>query len=99
MGIPGVCRIKTRTRPATKAGVRMMFGKETKVKAASKDHCEGVPSCCSQEANLEKCSSLTPSRDHCLWESHRVFWGCLRSHKCTQQWSLSYQTLPCTHAA
>merc|ERR1712093_391974 len=31
--IPGICRIKTRTKPATKAGVRMMFGKETKVKA------------------------------------------------------------------
>merc|ERR1712153_30026 len=31
--LPGVCRIKTRTKPATKAGVRMMFGKETKVKA------------------------------------------------------------------
>merc|ERR1739847_158643 len=31
--IPGVCRIKTRVKPATKAGVRMMFGKETKVKA------------------------------------------------------------------
>merc|ERR1712166_1295275 len=31
--IPGVCRIKTRLKPATKAGVRMMFGKETKVKA------------------------------------------------------------------
>merc|ERR1719482_1383618 len=31
--IPGVCRIKTRVKPATKAGVRMMFGKETKVAA------------------------------------------------------------------
>ena len=31
--IPGVCRIKTRMKPATKAGVRMIFGKETKVKA------------------------------------------------------------------
>merc|ERR1711957_983227 len=31
--IPGVCRIKTRVKPATKAGVRVMFGKETKVKA------------------------------------------------------------------
>ena len=31
--IPGLCRIKTRTKPATKAGVRMMFGQETKVKA------------------------------------------------------------------
>merc|ERR1711988_1323723 len=31
--VPGVCRIKTRTKPATKAGVRVIFGKETKVKA------------------------------------------------------------------
>jgi len=31
--LPGLCRIKTRLKPATKAGVRMMFGKETKVKA------------------------------------------------------------------
>merc|ERR1712216_861699 len=31
--LPGLCRLKTRTKPATKAGVRIMFGKETKVKA------------------------------------------------------------------
>merc|ERR1712146_238329 len=31
--IPGLCRLKTRVKPATKAGVRIMFGKETKVKA------------------------------------------------------------------
>merc|ERR1711924_462545 len=31
--IPGICRIKTRTKPATKACVRMMFGKETKIAA------------------------------------------------------------------
>merc|ERR1711976_176253 len=31
--VPGVCRIKTRTKPATKACVKVMFGKETKVKA------------------------------------------------------------------
>merc|ERR1711924_318457 len=31
--VPGICRIKTRKKPATKAGVRMMFGKETQVKA------------------------------------------------------------------
>merc|ERR1712230_280395 len=31
--IPGLCRIKTRVKPATKAGVRMAFGKEMKVKA------------------------------------------------------------------
>merc|ERR1711976_1084961 len=24
--VPGLCRIKTRTKPATKAGVRVMFG-------------------------------------------------------------------------
>merc|ERR1711974_559335 len=31
--IPGICRIKTRTRPATKARTVMMFGEERKVKA------------------------------------------------------------------
>merc|ERR1711988_1145006 len=31
--VPGLCRLKTRVKPATKAGVRMMFGQETKVKA------------------------------------------------------------------
>ena len=31
--VRGLCRIKTRTKPATKAGVRTMFGKEFKVKA------------------------------------------------------------------
>merc|ERR1712072_438185 len=31
--IPGICRIKTRTRPATKARTVMMFGEERKVSA------------------------------------------------------------------
>ena len=31
--IPGICRLKTRMKPATKAGMRVMFGKEMKVKA------------------------------------------------------------------
>merc|ERR1711990_186512 len=31
--IPGLCRIKTRTKPARKACVRVMFGEERKVKA------------------------------------------------------------------
>ena len=31
--VPGLCRIKTRTKPATKAGVRNVFGKEVHVKA------------------------------------------------------------------
>merc|ERR1712153_284419 len=32
--IPGLCMIKTRTKPARKAGTRLAFGKEIKVKAA-----------------------------------------------------------------
>merc|ERR1711897_113088 len=31
--VPGLCRIKTRRKPATKAGKRIMFGKEVKVAA------------------------------------------------------------------
>ena len=31
--IPGLCRIKTRVKPATKAGKRVMFGQEMTVKA------------------------------------------------------------------
>merc|ERR1719262_1442107 len=31
--IPGLCPIKTRVKPATKAGKRNIFGKEVKVKA------------------------------------------------------------------
>merc|ERR1719440_901952 len=31
--LPGLCRIITRVKPATKAGKRTMFGKEVKVKA------------------------------------------------------------------
>merc|ERR1711930_32259 len=31
--LPGLCKIKTKVKPATKAGKRMMFGKEVVVKA------------------------------------------------------------------
>ena len=31
--LPGLCRIQTRQKPATKAGKRMMFGQEVTVKA------------------------------------------------------------------
>ena len=31
--VPGVCMVKTRRKPATKAGKRMMFGKEVKIAA------------------------------------------------------------------
>merc|ERR1712070_737356 len=30
---PGLCRIKTRVKPATKAGIRNIFGKDVKVAA------------------------------------------------------------------
>merc|ERR1719213_729785 len=33
--IPGLCRLKTRVKPATKAGTRTMFGKEMNVAAKS----------------------------------------------------------------
>merc|ERR1712061_104800 len=31
--LPGLCKIKTRMKPATKAGVRSIFGKEVQIKA------------------------------------------------------------------
>merc|ERR1711907_648598 len=31
--IPGLCRLKTRAKPATKAGIRNIFGKDVKVAA------------------------------------------------------------------
>merc|ERR1711862_108330 len=31
--VPGVCMVKTRVKPATKAGKKLMFGKEVVVKA------------------------------------------------------------------
>merc|ERR1712118_58198 len=31
--LPGLCRLKLRTKPATKAGVRNIFGKDVKVAA------------------------------------------------------------------
>merc|ERR1711924_82916 len=57
--IPGVCMVKTRHKPATKADKRMAFGKEVKVKAkpartvvkafapkALKDCVEGIAAVC-----------------------------------------------------
>jgi len=42
--LPGVCMIKTRLKPATKAGKRMMFGKEVTVKAKpAKTVCKAFP--------------------------------------------------------
>merc|ERR1712107_820080 len=41
--IPGVCQIKTRTKPATKAGKKMIFGKEVHVKAKPAKTLESIP--------------------------------------------------------
>merc|ERR1712050_451682 len=50
--IPGVCKIKTRVKPATKAGKREVFGKVVMVKAKPEDCGEGVPSSRPEEAVL-----------------------------------------------
>merc|ERR1712183_351080 len=43
--VPGLCRIKTRVKPATKAGKREMFGKMVIVKAQPAKTGEGIRSC------------------------------------------------------
>ena len=45
--LPGLCCINTRTKPATKAGVRTVFGKESNFKAKPAGLCESIPSVCS----------------------------------------------------
>merc|ERR1711924_301752 len=54
--ILGLCRIKTRVKPATKAGVRMAFGQEMKVKAKPARSRQGFPSCCAQGSDLSRIS-------------------------------------------
>merc|ERR1739845_10976 len=41
--VPGLCRIKTRTKPATKAGKREVFGKGDGEGQAGAEGREGVP--------------------------------------------------------
>merc|ERR1712226_1259738 len=51
--VPGLCKIKTKVKPATKAGKREMFGQTVIVKAkSSEDGREGVPSGRPQEKHL-----------------------------------------------
>merc|ERR1712124_126698 len=53
--IPGLARIKTRVKPATKAGIRNIFGKDVKVKAKGRqDRCEGLRSFRLQEPDLRR---------------------------------------------
>merc|ERR1711862_634059 len=52
--IPGVCMIKTRHKPATKAGKRVAFGKEIKVKAKpARTIVEAFPVADLKKASLE----------------------------------------------
>merc|ERR1711879_875552 len=46
--IPGLARIKTRRKPATKASKKMMFGKEVVVTKACQDCRQGLPNSCAQ---------------------------------------------------
>merc|ERR1712187_789595 len=53
--VPGLCRIKTRTKPATKAGIRNVFGKEVRVAAKpAKKSREGLPGSRFEDANLDR---------------------------------------------
>merc|ERR1712094_86168 len=68
--IPGLCRIKTRTEPATKACTKMIFGKETKVKAKlAKTVVKAFPAGAIKGIALLSILSMAQS---CLWESHSV---------------------------
>merc|ERR1712146_493262 len=74
--IPGLCRIKTRVKPATKACVKNIFGKETKVKAKpAKTVVKAYPVAAlrsrSRRAQLGCVWHLL--RGHSLWESHGVY--------------------------
>merc|ERR1711924_351116 len=55
--IPGVCMVKTRVKPATKAGKKLMFGKEVCQGKARQDCGQGLCGRRAQEVNL----SPTPS--------------------------------------
>merc|ERR1719263_1684147 len=71
--IPGLCRIKTRTKPATKACTKMIFGKETKVKAKpAKTVVKAFQLLHSRSRSKEAWHDLysTFSEAVLLWESH-----------------------------
>merc|ERR1712068_68283 len=73
--IPGICRIKTRSKPATKACVRMMFGKETKVKAKpAKTVVKAFPVAALKKQIWTGAVALlsTLAEAQSLWESHGV---------------------------
>merc|ERR1712078_379002 len=63
--IPGLCRIKTRVKPATKAGKKMIFGKEVGESKASQDSCESFPSGCIEKPDLRDTLAFLV-----LWESY-----------------------------
>ena len=52
--IPGVAMLKTRVKPATKAGKREIFGKEVMVKAKPAKTVVSIPCVSHQEVHLEQ---------------------------------------------
>merc|ERR1711918_2469 len=66
--LPGLCRIKTRTKPA-KSMREDDFRQGDKVQGkASEDGCESLSSHCSQETDLEECRPTR--RSTCQWVTH-----------------------------
>merc|ERR1711918_92458 len=74
--IPGLCRIETRGKPATKAGKRMAFGQEIKVKAKpARTIVKAFPvAALKSQICAERSSLCLPAVDIAetwlLWESH-----------------------------
>merc|ERR1711866_27926 len=65
--VPGLCSIKTRMKPATKAGKREMFGKITIVKAKpAKKIVKAFPSCGPQGQHLNASHAAAVARTSVL---------------------------------
>merc|ERR1711879_913183 len=69
--IPGLCRLKTRMKPAQKAGKREMFGQVVMVKARpAKKNCQGFPSCGTEVEHLSTCCVLHQALTSFPWAGH-----------------------------
>merc|ERR1711985_179209 len=76
--IPGLCRIKTRSKPATRACTKIFRQGDQGEGKASKDSCESFSSCCPKAADLSSVQSIAllstiSMAQACLWESHSVY--------------------------
>merc|ERR1711879_159928 len=57
--LPGVVQIKTRMKPATKAGEREVFGKVVMVKATCEEGGQGISTRRLEEERLRRCRSTS----------------------------------------